>query len=74
MPPSKKVHIGNVEVLEVPSIKILVLTLQHNHTNTCSITQLKSQVTQTIGILRRITARNKGLKEADRIASYRHLR
>lgn len=48
-------------------LKILGLCIQRNFTNIKYLAQLNSQVNQTIALIRRIAARNKGLKETERI-------
>lgn len=66
-PPNIKIQIGTNTVPTVESIKILGLLIQRNRANTQFISQITSHVNQTIGLIRRITTRHKGLKEEERL-------
>lgn len=64
---SIKFCIYETDVPAVSSIKMLGLIVQSNRANTPFMAQLASQVNQTVGLMRRISACNKGLNEAERI-------
>lgn len=66
-PPTITITLGQSKIPTVPRIKVLGLSIQQNRSNSQYLSQLNAQITQTIGLLRRIAPRHHGLKEAERL-------
>ncbi|XP_077545189.1 uncharacterized protein LOC144158274 [Haemaphysalis longicornis] len=65
--PNITIRLDDHPVARVPCLKILGLNIQQNRANTTFLANLTSQVNQTTNLLRRITTRHEGLKEAERL-------
>lgn len=66
-PPNISVSIDGHLIPEVPILKVLGLVIQRNRGNTQYLSKLSSHVNQTIGLLKRISGRNHGLREEERL-------
>ncbi|KAM7289972.1 hypothetical protein ISCGN_030100 [Ixodes scapularis] len=62
-----ELHINGRSIPVVSELKILGLQIQANRLNNKFLERIESQINQTIGLLKRVTNKHKGLNEQDRI-------